>query len=127
MRPGLHQFRIYGTKNGLLLDHDQETLIRLPGKRLPSYAEKFIPPVGIARQELGNVLTNLRTLLRSDFHMKSGMKYLIESFYRSIVENTPDPIRHEEILLTARIMDKIFSQLDAQRRRAETYLPSSVC
>lgn len=127
MRPGLHQFRIYGTQNGLLLDHDQETLIRLPGKRLPSYAEKFIPPVGIARQQLGNLLTNLRTLLRSDFHMKSGMNYLIKSFYRSIVENAPDPIRHEEILLTARIMDKIFAQLDAQRRRAETYLPSSVC
>jgi hypothetical protein len=93
MRPALHEFRIYGAKNGLLLDQDQETLICLRGKRLPSYAEKFIPPVGIARQELGNVLTNVRTFLRSDFHMKSGMKYLIESFYRSIVENTPEPIR----------------------------------
>ena len=33
MRPALHQFRIYGDKNGLVLDHDQETLIRLRGKR----------------------------------------------------------------------------------------------
>ena len=111
MRPVLHEFRIYGGKNGLLLDHDQETLIRLRGNRLPSYAEKFISPVGIARQQLGNILTNLRTFLRSDFHMKSGMKYLIESFYRSILENTPEPIRYEEILLTARIMDEIFAQL----------------
>src|ERR1043166_4209480 len=98
MRPALHEFRIYGAKNGLLLDQDQETLICLRGKRLPSYAEKFIPPVGIARQELGNVLTNVRTFLRSDFHMKSGMKYLIESFYRSIIDGAPDPIPHSEIL-----------------------------
>jgi len=114
MRPGLHQCRIYGNKNGLVLDQDHETLIRLPGKRLPSYAEKFISPVGIAGQELRNVAGNLRTFLRSDFHMKSGMKYLIEAFYRSIVENTPGPIRYEEILLTTRIMDQIFAQLDVR-------------
>ena len=123
MRPALHEFRIYGEKNGLLLDQDQETLIRLRGKRLPSYAAKFIPPVGIAGQQLGNVLTNLRTFLRADFHMKSGMKCLIESFYRSIVENTPAPIRHEEILLTARIMDTIFAQLSAERRQGESCAP----
>jgi hypothetical protein len=127
MRPGLHAFRIYGTQNGLVLDHDQETLIRLPGKRLPSYAEKFIPPVGIARQQLGNVLTNVRTLLRSDFHMKSGMKFLIESFYRSIQESVPDPIPHSEILLTTRIMDMIFDQLQSQRLQADRCAPSVVC
>jgi hypothetical protein len=41
------------------------------------------------------------------------MKYLIEAFYRSIVENTSPPISYREILLTSRIMDSIFSQLDA--------------
>jgi len=122
MRPGLHEFRVYGSKNGLLLDHDQETLIRLPGKRLPSYAEKFIPPVMIARQHLGNVAINLRTFLRSDFHMKSGMKYLIESFYRSIEDGTPDPIPHREILLTTRIMDMIFNQVSPTPKRAHASL-----
>src|SRR5215510_5312955 len=29
MHPALHQFRIYGTENGLVLDQDQETLIKL--------------------------------------------------------------------------------------------------
>jgi predicted dehydrogenase len=119
MRPALHQFRIYGDKNGLLLDHDQETLITLRGKRLPSYAEKFIPPIGIARQYLGNLFTNAGTFLRSDFHMKSGMKYLIEAFYRSIVEDTPGPIRYSEILLTARIMDAIFAQVGSNARHQE--------
>jgi predicted dehydrogenase len=117
MKPPLHEFRIYGDKNGLVLDQDQETLIRVPGKRLPSYAEKFVPPVMIARQQLGNVMTNLRTFLCSDFHMKSGMKHLIEAFYRSIVDNTPGPIRDSEILLTARIMETIFDQLRSGVRR----------
>jgi hypothetical protein len=123
MRPGLHQFRVYGTQNGLLLDHDQETLIRLPGTRLPSYAEKFVSPVALARQQLGNVLINLKTFLRSDFHMKSGMNFLIKSFYQAIIDNTPDPIPHKEILLTARVMDTIFTQLNSQRSPVEMELP----
>ena len=45
--------------------------------------------------------------------MDSGMKYLIESFYRSIRKDAPVPIPYREILLTARIMDAIFDQLSA--------------
>jgi predicted dehydrogenase len=120
MRPSLHQFRIYGPKNGLVLDHDQETLIKLRGTRFASYAERFIPPAMTAQQYLGNLVTNLRSFLTNDFHMKSGMKYLIESFYRSIVEDTPVPIPYREILLTARIMDAIFAQLDQQLPQGQT-------
>lgn len=117
MRPLLHQFRIYGPKNGLILDQDQETLIALRGTRFKSYTEMFAPPVMIAGQHLRNLATNVRTFVARDFHMKSGMKYLIESFYRSIVEGGPLPIPYREILLTARIMDAIFVQL-AERRVA---------
>jgi predicted dehydrogenase len=116
MRPSLHQFRLYGSRNGIILDQDQETIIKLPGKRLKSYAEKFVPPVQLAGQYLGNLNRNLGAFLRNDFHMKSGMKYLIEAFYHSILDGAQVPIPYGEILLTARIMDKIFSQLDLQRR-----------
>lgn len=115
IRPALHQFRIYGPKNGLVLDQDQETLIVLRGKRHKSYVEKFVPPAQFAGQYLGNLKTNFGRFLARDFHMKSGMKYLIESFYRSIVERTPVPIPYREILLTARIMDAIFLQLNEKR------------
>ena len=116
MRPSLHQFRIYGPENGLILDQDHETLIKLRGARFKSYLEHFIHPLSMAQQHLGNLITNLGIFLASDFHMKSGLKYLIESFYRSIVEGTSVPIPYREILLTARIMDTIFAQLDAQQR-----------
>lgn len=114
MRPSLHQFRIYGTQNGLILDHDQQTLLKLRGTRFKSYAEKFVPPAIMAAQYLGNLKLNLKTFLARDFHMKSGMKYLIESFYQSIVEGNPVPIPYREILMTSAIMDTIFAQLGAK-------------
>lgn len=115
MRPSLHQFRIYGMQNGLILDQDKELLIRLLGRRYTSYAEQFIPPLSFSRQHLGNWFHNMRLFLASDFHAKSGMKFLIEQFYLSIIEKRPPPISYREILLTAVIMDQIFEQLRRQR------------
>ena len=115
MRPSLHQLRLYGPRNGLILDQDQETLIKLPGRRLKSYAEKFVPPVSFAWQYLSNLKRNGQLFLARDFQMKSGMKFLIETFYDSITHGTPVPIPYREILLTAKIMDDIFSQLSARQ------------
>jgi predicted dehydrogenase len=113
MRPSLHQFRVYGTKNGLILDQDQETLVTLRGKKFKSYAETFVAPVVMANQYLKGFFTNLKLFADRDFHMKAGMKYLIEEFYMAITEGAPDPVPHHEILRTARIMDAIFAQLEA--------------
>lgn len=115
MRPSVHQFRVYGSKNGFILDHDQQTLIKLRGSRFTSYLETFVPPVIFAEQHVGNMIKNVKTFLARDFHTMSGMKYLIEAFYRSITDGTPVPIPYREILLTARIMDTIFDQLDTRR------------
>ena len=114
MRPSLHQFRLYGPKNGLILDHDQETLIKLRGEKFKSYLEKFIPPLTLSGQYLDNLKGNVRKFLGRDFHMSAGMHYLIESFYHSITENAPVPLPYREILLTAKIMDAIFEQLAAR-------------
>jgi predicted dehydrogenase len=123
MRPSLHEFRIFGRSNGLILDHDQDLLIKLRGRRFPSYAEKFLPHLNLARQHLGNFGVNFRTFLARDFHMKSGMKYLMESFYRSITDGAPLAISYREIVLTARIMDSIFDQISDDRRAAPDSMP----
>ena len=86
MRPALHEFRLYGSQNGLILNQDHETLLTLEGIKFKSYMDKFAPPIRLAQQHVGNVFTNAGKFLANDFHMKSGMKALIESFYRSIVE-----------------------------------------
>ena len=117
MRPSLHQFRIYGPKNGLILDEDHQTLLKCEGRRRKSYAERFIPPLNFAGQHLANLAGNARKFLANDFHMKAGMKDLIESFYRSISNDAPLPIAYREILLTSRIMDAIFEQMKFPRPR----------
>ncbi|HEY1308722.1 MAG TPA: Gfo/Idh/MocA family oxidoreductase [Vicinamibacterales bacterium] len=111
MRPSLHQFRIFGTRNGLQLDQDNETLVRLPGKRYKSYAEHFLSPIVMAKEYLGNATRNMRAFAASEFHMKAGLKCLTESFYRSITHDAPLPIPYREIVLTAQIMDDIFTQI----------------
>jgi len=119
MRPSLHEFRIYGPANGLLLDQEHEILIKLPGDRFKSYADKFIPAGIFAKQYLGNAVTNLRLFLKRDFHMDAGMKCLIESFYNSIREGAPLPISYREILLSAGIMESIFEQLANNTRQVQ--------
>ena len=111
MRPTLHEFRVYGPKNGFAVDQNHEILLRFRGTKHKSYADHFVPPVQFAKQHLGNLAGNLRLFLARDFHMDSGMTCLIESFYQSIRHDTDAPIPYREILLTARIMDAIFGQL----------------
>jgi predicted dehydrogenase len=116
MKPSLHQFSIYGHKNGIMIDEDKRLLIKLHGNNYKSYAEHFIPPINFAKQYLSNSIHNTRLFLAKDFHMDVGKKYLIESFYRSITEGTPLPIPYREILLTSRIMDAIFEQINVKNR-----------
>ena len=111
MRPSLHHFRVYGPKNALILDDDHQTLIKVNGGRHKSYLEKFIPPLDFGKQYLGNSVHNVKKFLGNDFHMKSGMKYLIESFYNSILYGEPLPISYKEIILTSKIMDDVFSKI----------------
>lgn len=130
IHPSLNLFRVLGPKNGLIMDQEQETLIKLHADTQKSYARKFVPPINLAGQQIANVATNFRKFLANDFHMKSGMKYLIESFYRSITESTPPPIAYREILLTTRIMDDIFKQINElperkQRDKASPLLSSA--
>ena len=111
MRPTLHHFRLYGHSNGIMVDHHHQTVIKLRGTKYRSYLDKFVPPYVFAKQYISNSTINMRKFLKRDFHMKSGMKFLIESFYTSIVNESKLPISYREILLTSKIMDNIFEQI----------------
>lgn len=114
MRPTLRAFRVYGPRNALMMDHDQQTLIGVRGDKFKSYLEKFIPPYLYAKQYVSNAHVNMKYFLKNDFHMKSGMKRLIETFYQSIRDDQPVPIPYREIILTSRLMDRIFAQIHAE-------------
>ena len=126
MKPYLQEFRVYGPKNGIILDQNHEVVLRLRGNKFKSYADYFIPPVLSAKQQLDELKRNLGLFLGRDFHMDTGLKYLIESFYRSIRENTDVPIPYREILVTARIMDAVFDQVCIGRRNEEMSFQSQL-
>jgi predicted dehydrogenase len=111
IRPQLHEFRIYGPKNSLIMNYSHQTLIKIRGAKYKSYLDQFLPQLIFARQYLANTSRNIVRFAGSRFHMDHGMRFLIASFYKSIRENSPPPIAYREIVLTARIMDEIFSQV----------------
>ena len=111
MRPSLHMLRLYGPQNGLIMDENQQTVIKLRGAHYKSYLEQFLPPWSYAKQYVSNALGNVKKFAKADFQTNYGMRYLIRAFYRSIAESGPAPIPYPEILRTSRIMDEIFSQL----------------
>ena len=47
----------------LMVDQDQETLIKLRGKKYKSYLEKFLPSVNFASQFVGNFTTNVTSFM----------------------------------------------------------------
>jgi predicted dehydrogenase len=116
LKPSLHQFRIYGPSNSLVVDDDHQVLIKLREGNYKSYLRYFIPPFGSAAQYIGNVSTNIAKFAASDFHLPfdAGLKRLIEGFYASIRDGAPLPLSYGEILRTSRIMDRIFTQVGSR-------------
>lgn len=111
--PKTRQFRIYGPQNSLFIDEDNQTLIKASNPHYKSYLNHFIPPAIYAKQYLTNSMTNISKFLRNDFHFEYGRKHLIELFYHSIRDGGPLPLSYREILLTSRIMDSIFAQINS--------------
>lgn len=111
--PPIKQFRIYGPKNSLIIDNEHQTVIKV-SKNYTYYLNHFISPLTDARQYFNNAFINIKKFIKKDFYYESGRKFLIESFYRTISHNEPLPISYREILLTVKIMDEIFKQLNLQ-------------
>jgi len=112
MSPKLHQLRLYGSKNAIILDDDHQTMIKINGSKYKSFLDQVLPPFLIAKEYTGNGLFNIKNFLKRDFHSNHGMKILFESFYKSIKSDGAVPIPYREILLTARIMENVFRAIN---------------
>jgi predicted dehydrogenase len=110
IRPALNYFRICGPVNSLLVDQVTGSLIRFRNRSFKSYLTYFVPPVIHAREHLRNARSNIANFVRRRLHQDSGLKELIERFYRRVRNEAPDPIPYREIALTSRILEEIFSQ-----------------
>ena len=118
IKPVPHQLRLYGPKNSIIVDDDHQIVIKIDDKEYKSYLRYFIPPFQYAKQYITNFKTNFKKFLKRDFHLPNdaALKTLIESFYHAVEGKTPLPLTYQEILLTSRIMDGIFTQIDHQRK-----------
>lgn len=114
INPPVKQFRIYGPKNSLIVDHEHQTVIKV-SKNYTYYLNHFISPLTDAKQYMANSMTNIKKFIKRDFHFEAGRKYLIESFYRSVSDGAPLPISYREILITTEIMDAIFEQIYSKK------------
>jgi len=117
---GLNQLRIYGPAGSITADIITGTVVRNPNRSYKSYLTYFIPPLRTAKEHFRNAGRNVANFARRRLYQDFGMKELIERFYNSVRKGDPLPIPYREILLTARIMDKIFAQVyPAQGQRSE--------
>jgi predicted dehydrogenase len=115
---GLNQLRIYGPANSIIADIITGSLIRRSNRSYKSYLTYFIPPLKDAREYLRNARRNVANFARRRLYQDFGMKELIERFYNSIRLSDPLPFPYREILLTAHIMDEIFTQIYPERSKA---------
>lgn len=115
--PVLHQFRLYGPTNSLVVDDDHQILIKVRNNEYKGHLRYFLPPFEFAKQYVENFGVNFMKFLMKDFHLPfdAGLKTLIESFYHSVLSNAPPPVSYRDILLTAKIMDDIFAQIQNQQ------------
>jgi predicted dehydrogenase len=109
--PSQQLLRLYGPRCTVIADDIQQTLLVLNHSSYKSYLRTFLPPLIYIKQYLENTKTNISAFMQNDFHLNSGMKYLIHSFYESIKKNIDPPISYREIILTSRIIDSIFNKL----------------
>jgi predicted dehydrogenase len=115
MRPQVFEFRVFGPKNGILLDERHHLLIKLKGAKYKSYLDMVMPPLESSAQFFANALSNFRSLIAGRLNVNEGMKDLIERFYLSILNDRPVPIPYRELLLTSRVMEAVFAQLADDR------------
>ena len=111
IKPLIRLFRIFGPKNSLTVNDMHQTLIKECRTDYKSYLNHFVPPRIYAKQYKYNLKVNKKKFLKRSFHLDTGRRILVESFYRSISENTKLPISYRQILLTSTILDNIFSQI----------------
>ena len=112
LSPPVNGYRLYGPVNSLVVDNLHRTLVRQTRRRYKSYLNYFVPPVHMAGEYLRNARRNVGRFIRSDFHDDSGLKNLIAAFYEAVLGRAELPISYREILVTSRMMDAVFQQID---------------
>lgn len=116
-RPLSHSLVVYGTRNTMHLDFLAGTLTLGSSSTLPGAMGRLARAFDQSWQHFQAGAQNVLRFARSDFHVMSGLRHLIEAFHASIRNDTSPPVAYPEILRISRIVDQVFLQLDPPQRR----------
>ena len=106
-RPISHTLKVYGERDSCELDYAARTLVRSAQQTQPSAMGRLFPPWVQARRYAGNAWRNLGRFRRHEFHYFQGMRVLLDRFYDAVEGRGPDPIPHDQILRTCRLIDQV--------------------
>ena len=115
--------RVYGDKGMLEVDFDAQTIRRHTAPKLPGAFGRLEMPFRQWREGARNLRRNLWRFLKCEIHYFSGMRNLMAEFYRSIQQNTEQPITNAEMLRVTRIMDEIFADCRSREEYVKEYVP----
>jgi predicted dehydrogenase len=116
---GINQLRIFGPSGSITADIIAGTAVRRSTQSYKSYLTYFIPPLKDAKEYVRNAASSVSNFVRRRLYQDFGMKELTERFYRSIQGEIGVPIPYREIILIARLMDRIFEQVYPEREQAQ--------
>jgi predicted dehydrogenase len=108
---GVNQLRVFGPSGSVSADIITGTAIRRSSRAYKSYLTYFTPPLKDANEYLRSAASSVSNFVRRRLYQDFGMKELTERFYRCIQGEIALPIPYREIILVARLMDRIFEQV----------------
>ena len=91
IRPVLHRFEVFGTKGSTELDFTSGMLCRATPRVTVGASGALLSGYGEAWRRFKYANKNISRMARGEFGYFSGLRYLIRSFYRSIVQTIPFP------------------------------------
>ena len=107
IRPVLHRFQVFGTEGSVELDFISGVLSADHPPRHRTALGALLSGYGDAWRRFQYASRNVVRISRGEFGYFSGLRHLIQSFYRSIVQNEPVPIPYHLILKVSRLTDRV--------------------
>jgi predicted dehydrogenase len=111
VRPVAHFVRVYGTRNTVHADFVSRTVTLGRGSGLPSAIGRVAIGFAQALEHLRAATRNAVRFVRSEFQFFAGLERLITLYYQSILEGSPPPISHRDILRVSEWADQIIARL----------------
>jgi predicted dehydrogenase len=115
-RPVVHQARVHGTRNTMLVDYVARTVTLAHAPPLPSAVGRLLAPLPAAGDLVREVARNAVRFARSDYHFFAGLHELMRRFYASIHDGRPPPISARDILWVSSVMERIFDEIGPRVR-----------